>query len=48
MNPRHDLPSGRELEEAWRRVERALHGTRGRRRPPRRTTAPEELTCSPA
>ncbi|MBA2956201.1 hypothetical protein HZF07_20940 [Nocardioides sp. CGMCC 1.13656] len=47
MNPTHDLPSRRQLDEAWRRVAAALH-TRHRptRRPLTWLAVSEERSCS--
>lgn len=45
MNSKHDLPTGRQIEEAWRRVEAALHARRPvDRRLPWEATA-EERRC---
>ena len=48
MNPTHDLPSRRQLDEAWRRVAAALHPRRQRptRRPLTWLAVSEERSCS--
>jgi hypothetical protein len=47
MEPRHDLPSGRELAEAWQRIEVALTARhRAARRPLTWLAVSEDRTCS--